>query len=143
MAITEASTRRAADPPVVLGASARAAKRRLALDYAHAVIEAPASTPADRMIVDLRHALFVVIHELEQVEEIERHRVGLDRARRALDAARRDAHRAELCAGSGLFVRAEDTDGDGVGTCPACRRYRPTRTIDARWRVVADHRTRP
>lgn len=139
MAITEASTRRAADPPVALGASARAAKRRLALDYAHAVIEAPASTPADRMIVDLRHALLVVIHELEQVEEIERHRVGLDRARRALDAARRE----ELCVGSGLFVRAEDTDGDGVGTCPACRRYRPTRTIDARWRVVADHRTRP
>lgn len=139
MAITEASTRRAADPPVVLGASARAAKRRLALDYAHAAIEAPASTPADRMIVDLRHALLVVIHELEQVEEIERHRVGLDRARRALDAARRE----ELCVGSGLFVRAEDTDGDGVGTCPACRRYRPTRTIDARWRVVADHRTRP
>lgn len=138
MAHPEASTRagaRVVDPPATLDGDSRAAKRRLALAYAQDVLHSPAAGLGDH-----RHALLVVVHELEQVEGAVVNLAGIARARKVLEAARRP----DRCGGSSRLVYATHTDGDGVVDCPACGCPRLTEAIRGcdRWRVVEEHEAR-
>lgn len=132
------------DPKPVLGASAIRAKRRLAIEYAHEVLDAPASTPLDQQVTNLRHLVLVLVHELEQAEH--RDTAGPDLARTTLAAARaRHAIDGEgvlvRCSGSGLEVPTDQVDGSGVTTCPVCKRFRGTDPAGG-WRRIVEHRRR-
>lgn len=131
MAQTEASTRRVPDPPVFITGAGRAAIRDLALEYAQAVLHSETAELADH-----RHALLVVVHELEQTDQAYRNFAGIARARQILDATRAPGP----CPGSGKVVPAVSTDGDGVTTCHDCHRPHLTAEVPGfTYRLVEDH----
>lgn len=134
-----ASTAAHLPPPHFDDTATAAARRQVALTYAHEVLDASA---ADGPAVDYRHALMVVTDELRRADDqVARMLAGhapVVRARRVLDACRRP----DRCSGSARFVTAT---GLGLTTCRTCGQRVHVEPIRGclRWEVVADHRPAP
>jgi hypothetical protein len=153
---TTTATTGALDPPAVLAHGARAVVRRLAVEYAHGILdESPDVVRAD----EYRHVALVLLGVVEADESVsdaaadqaytagyatgKMHagKPGPALARQALDEARR---RPTLCGGSSTFVPADHVDGSLIATCPTCRRFRAVTAMDGcGWFVLNPHVARP